>query len=215
MGHGSNIAGIETTAIYDVKTGEFELHTPTESATKWWPGDLGFIANFALVFAQLIIKDENGETNKYGIAPFLVQIRDMKTHRWMKGIECGNMGPKLGFNSKDNGWLIMNHVKVPREQMLQKFMKLDQDGSVSFDGDIRMLYSVMLRARNHIVATSKNSMAMGLTIGIRYSLVRRQFRNVGDKTQETKLLDYQTQQFKLFPIIADMFGHAIFSDHLD
>ena len=102
------------------------------------------------------------------------------------------MGPKMGFNSKDNGWLIMDHVKVPREQLLQRYLIVDRDGSVSFDGDIRMLYSVMLFVRNHLVACSKYNFAMGLTIGIRYSLVRRQFRNVGDKSVETKLLDYQT-----------------------
>mmetsp|Transcript_3551 Transcript_3551/g.5358 ORF Transcript_3551/g.5358 Transcript_3551/m.5358 type:complete len:191 (-) Transcript_3551:31-603(-) len=182
LGHGSNVAGLETTAIYDVKTGVFDIHSPTESATKWWPGDVGYVANYALVFAQLIIKDEDGQTNKYGIAPFLVQIRDLNTHKYMPGIRCGNMGPKMGFNSKDNGWLIMNHVKVARENMLQRYMILDQDGTVSFDGDIRMLYSVMMGTRNHIVSSSKYSTAMGLTIGIRYSLVRRQFRNVGDKS---------------------------------
>ena len=181
LGHGSNVAGLETTAIYDHKTDEFVLHTPTTSATKWWPGDLGFIANFAIVFAQLIIPDEDGTQNKYGVVPFLVQLRSRVTHKWLPGIKTGNMGPKMGFNSKDNGWLIMDHVRVPREQLLQKYLIVERDGSVSFDGDIRMLYSVMMSVRNHIVGLSKYTMAGGLTIGLRYSLVRRQFRNVGDK----------------------------------
>ena len=38
---------------------------------------------------------------------------------------------------------------------------------------------------------------------------------MGDKSSETKLLDYQTQQYKLFPLVAKMFAHAIFHDHLD
>jgi len=125
------------------------------------------------------------------------------------------MGPKMGFNSKDNGWLIMNHVKIPRSQMMNRYMKLDREGVLSFEGDIRMLYSVMMGIRNHIVLMSKYSLAAGLTIGLRYSLVRRQFRNVGDKTNETQLLDYQTQQFKLLPILANMFGHSLYGDHLD
>jgi len=41
-------------------------------ATKWWPGDLGRYANYAIVFAQLLIPDEEGALNNYGIAPFIV-----------------------------------------------------------------------------------------------------------------------------------------------
>jgi acyl-CoA oxidase len=46
--------------------------------------------------------------------PFLVQIRDLDTHKYMPGVECGDMGPKLGYHSKDNGWLIMKNVRIPR-----------------------------------------------------------------------------------------------------
>ena len=51
LGHGSNVAGLETTAVLDRKSGEFVLNTPTITATKWWPGELGHFANHALVFA--------------------------------------------------------------------------------------------------------------------------------------------------------------------
>lgn len=33
--------GLQTTATYDVDAQEFILHTPTLTATKWWPGGLG------------------------------------------------------------------------------------------------------------------------------------------------------------------------------
>ena len=55
IGHGSNIAGLETKAVFDIKTDEFVIHTPCLTATKWWPGEMGRYANFALVFAQLIL----------------------------------------------------------------------------------------------------------------------------------------------------------------
>ena len=35
---GTFIRGLETTATYDPKTEEFILHSPTLTATKWWPG---------------------------------------------------------------------------------------------------------------------------------------------------------------------------------
>jgi hypothetical protein len=54
------VSGLETTAIYDKQTDEFIINTPTITATKWWPGDMGRMANHALVFAQLIVLDEEG-----------------------------------------------------------------------------------------------------------------------------------------------------------
>ena len=104
IGHGSNVAGLETTATFDKEKDEFVIHTPTNTATKWWPGEMGRFANHALVFARLLIEDE-GETNDYGICPFVVQIRDRDTHRHMEGVQSGDMGPKLGYVGKDNGWL--------------------------------------------------------------------------------------------------------------
>lgn len=44
IGHGSNVAGLETEAIFDPKTDEFIINTPVETATKWWPGDMGRFA---------------------------------------------------------------------------------------------------------------------------------------------------------------------------
>ena len=54
LGHGSNIAGLETTATLDIKTDEFVLHSPTPTSTKYWPGGLGLWGNRAAVFAQCI-----------------------------------------------------------------------------------------------------------------------------------------------------------------
>ena len=67
IGHGSDVAGLETTATYDIESDEFIIHTPSITATKWWPGDMGRNANHAVVFAQLII-----DGNKYGVCPFIV-----------------------------------------------------------------------------------------------------------------------------------------------
>ena len=67
LGHGSNVAALETTATLDKTTDEFVINTPTITATKYWPGDLGRFSSHAVVFARLRI----GE-NDYGIHPFMV-----------------------------------------------------------------------------------------------------------------------------------------------
>lgn len=103
LGHGSNVAGIETTATLDKATDEFVIHTPTITATKYWPGDLGRFTSHAIVFARLII-----EKKDYGVQSFMVQIRDIETWKIREGVKCGDLGPKIGHFSKDNGWASFN-----------------------------------------------------------------------------------------------------------
>ena len=44
------------------------------------------------------------------------------------GIKVGDIGPKLSFDVIDNGYLILNNVRIPRENML---MKNAQVGDIS------------------------------------------------------------------------------------
>lgn len=57
LGHGSNVAGLETTATLDKFTDEWVINTPTIRATKFWPGTLGLMANHAVVYARCIVGD--------------------------------------------------------------------------------------------------------------------------------------------------------------
>ena len=139
LGHGSNVAGLGTTAIFDPKTDEFIINTPNIQAAKWWPGDLGLFSTHAIVYAQLIIDDNN-----YGVAPFMVQIRSEKDFMPMKGVKLGDMGPKLGYNSKNNGWCTFDNVRIPRKDMLNKYTNVDEEGCFEIRGDVRALYSVMV-----------------------------------------------------------------------
>lgn len=142
IGHGSNVAGLETTATFDHATDEFIIHTPNQTATKWWPGELGRFATHAAVFANVKI-----DGNSFGVLPFIVQLRDLETHKHMKGVKCGDMGPKIGYHSKENGWATFENVRVPRRQLLSRYTQVDRDGSFSIEGDIRKLYSVMMSIR--------------------------------------------------------------------
>ena len=177
MGHGSDVSGLETTATFYQKTDEFVINTPSVTATKWWPGDMGRFANHALVFARLIIEDE-GTKNDYGVMPFIVQIRDRDTHKHMPGIQCGDMGPKFGYNSKDNGWMTLNNVRIPRENMPMRFVSVDREGTYSIEADTRLIYSTMLKTRMQLASAGKWVSLLTLTIGLRYSAVRRQFKNI-------------------------------------
>jgi len=48
LSHGSNVAGLGTTATFIKETDEFEFHTPYPEACKWWVGQLVHIASLRL-----------------------------------------------------------------------------------------------------------------------------------------------------------------------
>lgn len=68
------------------------MHSPHLTSSKWWIGSLGKIANHAVVMAQLMIDGKN-----YGPHPFVVQIRDLKTHEPLENVHVGDIGPKFGY----------------------------------------------------------------------------------------------------------------------
>lgn len=124
LGHGSNIAGIETTATFDRENDQFVLNTPTISATKFWPGDMSKHSCYAAVYAKLIIDGKS-----YGVLPFMVPTRNPDTYEPLPGIEFGDIGPKFGYNSKDNGYMILSNVRIPRTNIFRRFFEVERDGT--------------------------------------------------------------------------------------
>lgn len=120
----------------------------------------------------------------------------------LQGIKLGDIGPKLGYISKSNGWATFDNVRIPREQMLMRQVSVDKEGTFSIESDPRILFSVMMSIRLQLIDHSGMVLAKALNIAIRYSACRRQFRNTSGSKMETKLLDYQTQQMKLTPLFA-------------
>lgn len=108
----------------------------------------------------------------------------------MPGVKTGEMGPKFGYSSQDNGWLQFDHHRVPRANLLQRFMKVDRDGSVALSGNPKMIYATMLQTRVSLIAPIRHFLHKALLIAVRYSVVRRQFKNISGQQEETQLLDY-------------------------
>jgi len=142
LGHGSNVQGLQTTATLDKETDEWVINSPSIEATKWWPGDMGVIGTHSAVFAQTIVDGKN-----YGNNCFMVQIRDLETHRPLKGVEVGDIGPKFGFQSKDNGYAIFTHVRIPRTHILKRYLDVSPTGKVKRLGNPLVLYSIMMYTR--------------------------------------------------------------------
>lgn len=200
LGHGSNVRGLETTATFIPETDQFDIHSPTLTSTKWWPGNLGRVANFAVVYARLLLPDKD-----YGVHPFLVQIRSLENHKPLPGVIVGDIGPKYGTNTNDNGFLRFNHVRIPRENMLMKYAQVSREGRYSTPPHAKLAYGTMVVVRANIVNDASSALAAGVTIATRYSAVRKQGFQ-GQNKHETAIVDYRMQQYRLFPLIAASYG---------
>jgi acyl-CoA oxidase len=148
----------------------FVINTPTVSATKFWPGDLGILSTHALVFAQMIIHGKN-----HGVHAFIVPIRDMNSFEPLPGIEVGDIGPKFGFHTKDNGFLIMHNIVIPKRNMLRRFVSVSKKGEIKTKGDPKIGYATMMVIRQLLSCGAPKIYATAIIIAVRYSLFRSQF----------------------------------------
>ncbi|KAJ1917163.1 fatty-acyl coenzyme A oxidase [Mycoemilia scoparia] len=200
LGHGSNVAGLETTATFDKNTDEFVIHTPTITATKWWIGGAAHTATHCAVYAQLII-----DGKRYGVKTFVVQLRDPETFQLMPGVNIGDIGKKMGRDQIDNGWIQFTNVRIPRSHMLMKHTKVTREGKVIDPPMAQLAYGALILGRVSMVNDSGNVSKRALTIAIRYAAIRRQFAS-GPGQVETKLLDYPIHQHRLIPLLAQTFA---------
>jgi alkylation response protein AidB-like acyl-CoA dehydrogenase len=46
----------------------------------------------------------------------------------LPGVESGDIGPKIGFLKVDNGYLKINNVEIPRENMLSRYVQIKENG---------------------------------------------------------------------------------------
>ncbi|XP_065897934.1 peroxisomal acyl-coenzyme A oxidase 1-like [Dysidea avara] len=200
MGHGTFIRGLETTATYDPKTQQFDMHSPTLTSMKWWPGALGHTATHAVVVARLITKGKD-----HGIHHFLVQLRSLHDHKPLPGVHVGDIGTKFGYVGGDNGFLRLTHVKIPRENMLMRHAKIAVDGTYTKPAHEKISYGTMMMVRAFLLFFTSDHLSRAVTIATRYSVVRRQTPSKPGGP-EMQILDYVTQQYKLLPQIANSYA---------
>ncbi|CAF1253259.1 unnamed protein product [Rotaria sordida] len=210
LGHGTDVQRLETEAVFDPTTDSFILNTPTLTSTKFWPGGLGRTVNHVLLMAQLYTPDRN---HPCGLQMFLVQIRDLKTHEPLPGVETGVIGVHFAHTFGDNGYLRLKNVRIPRTQMLMKFDQVDEQGKFHNQSDARLLYGTLLHARIYLCESVTVALAQAITIAMRYSAVRFQGQN--SNGNEIRILDYPLQQAKLIPCLSATYAFVITFMKLD
>ncbi|XP_060576845.1 peroxisomal acyl-coenzyme A oxidase 1-like [Ruditapes philippinarum] len=207
LGHGTNLLGLETTATFDRATDEFVVNTPRLSSMKWWPGGLAKSSTHAIVLAQLIIDGKN-----HGMHPFMLQLRSLDDHMPIPGIKVGDIGKKVGANMVDNGYLILDKVRIPRQNMFMRNAVVTREGKFTQLSNNKANYATMVLVRVNIIGWTKDTLRQAACVSTRYSAVRRQ-TTLKPGTPEQQVLDFQTQQLKIFPAVAASYAcHFIGED---
>ncbi|OJX96055.1 MAG: acyl-CoA dehydrogenase [Micrococcales bacterium 73-15] len=219
IGHGSDVASIGTTATYDPDAEEFVIHTPFRGAWKEYLGNAALHGVAAVVFAQLVTGGVN-----HGVHAFYVPLRDTSrepdergSYPMLPGVRSEDDGYKGGLNGIDNGRLAFDHVRVPRTNLLDRYGRVDPDGTYSSPiaspgRRFFTMLSTLVQGRVSLGGASAVASKMGLAIAVRYAEQRRQFP--GADGVETVLMDYGTHRRRLLPLLARTYAVQLLHNDL-
>ena len=80
----------------------------------------------------------------------------------MKGIEVGEIGPKAGYTTKDNGYLCFTNFRISRKAILSKYVKVTKEGMITLKGDPKIAYGTMLLVRVTLLKFSWQALFYGI-----------------------------------------------------
>ena len=210
IGHGSDVASIGTTATFDPDTDEFVIHTPFRAAWKEYLGNAAKDGVAAVVFAQLVTQGVN-----HGVHAFYMPIRDA-SGAFLPGIGGEDDGLKGGLNGIDNGRLHFTNVRIPRENLLNRYGDVTADGTyaspiASPGRRFFTMLGTLVQGRVSLDGAATQASALALAIAVTYGSQRRQF-TAGSDTDEEVILDYQRHQRRLLPRLATTYAQTFAHD---
>ena len=211
VGYGNNAVEMETTATWDPETKEWIINTPTTLSYKYWITNGAMHAHYCVVFAQTYI---NG--NNEGIHAFLTRIRndDLTTY---DGVYIEDMGFKLECNGVDNAKLGFNNVRIPRENILNHYADMSEDGTYSSEivkkrDRFLAVADRLLSGRICIASMTIGGMKKSMLATYRYATQRL---CVGPKGKsDTPIADYQLFQNNVLPYLARLSVLMIGNNHV-
>jgi acyl-CoA oxidase len=198
LGYGNNAIEMETTAVYDADNKIFTINTETINSQKFWITNGAYYANYAIVFAQTIVKGKNE-----GINAFLVRMRD-EEGKLCKGVTIDDMGCKMGLNGVDNARIMFKQVKVDKDNILNRISDIDEKGNFvskipgrrqRFLAAADRLLSGRLCIGSMMIAAAKSA----LLITTKYASVR--LSNGKSGKSDTPILNFQLFQNQIVPLI--------------
>ena len=222
VGGGSDVANLKTTATYDPDADEIVVHTPTAGAVKDYIGNAARDGTMAAVFAQLVV-----DGTSHGVHCVLVPIRALDGTP-MPGVTIGDCGAKIGLPGVDNGELAFDQVRVPRDNLLDRFGQISAPTAAEsataytsgIESDSRRFFSMLgtlVRGRVSVGGAAGAAARNALTLAIRYATRRDQFSRPaagGGPGTGIRLMEYSTHRRRLLVPLARSYALALATNAL-
>jgi acyl-CoA oxidase len=165
--------------------------------------DLETTATYDATTRELVVGDED-----HGVHAVLVPIRDARA-KPEPGVRIEDRGLKLGLNGVDNGRIWFDSVRVPVDNLLDRFATIDEQGRYqspipSSGRRFFTMLGTLVAGRVSIASASVSAAKVGLTIAVRYAAGRRQFGPADGS--ELPILTYTAVQRALMPRLAATYG---------
>ncbi|XP_031349107.1 peroxisomal acyl-coenzyme A oxidase 3-like isoform X2 [Photinus pyralis] len=206
IGHGSDANCIQTRAVYDKHAREFVLNTPGFLAAKCWMLNVGYVATHIILYAQLVTPDQVN----HGMHTFVVPIRSPRTLLPYPGVSVTDLGEKIGLKALDNGFIIFNDYRIPKDSLLNRLADVSDDGIYSSrisDPIARfgIILSTLSSGRVKTLGVSTALVRHAVAIAIRYTAV--------SSKKQAPMLKNPAHQVRLFPCLAIAYmGHIIHTE---
>lgn len=123
----------------------------------------------------------------------------------LPGIILGDCGLKIGMDGVDNGFILFNQVRIPKDNLLNRFSNITDAGEFqtlieSPDHRFGMQLGALGTGRILVILASSAFLEVCLRIAIRFACMRQQFGKPNEP--EDSLIEYPMHQYRLFPLIA-------------
>jgi acyl-CoA oxidase len=105
---------------------------------------------------------------------------------------------------------MFDHVRVPRENLLNRFADVAPDGTYSseIENANRRFFTMLgtlVRGRVTVGGSAAQAARVALDIAVRYALQRKQFKAAGED-REVPIMDYLMHQRRLLPFVAQSYA---------
>jgi acyl-CoA oxidase len=127
----------------------------------------------------------------------------------LPGIRIEDCGAKLGLDGVDNGRIWFDDVRVPRDNLLDRYASVGEDGVYTspIESATKRFFTMLgtlIQGRVSVCGASISATKVALAIAVRHAESRRQFGPPGG--EEVVLLDYRTHQRRLLPALAKVYA---------
>src|SRR5207302_1579741 len=139
----------------------------------------------------------------HGVHVLVVPLRD-GSGNVHDGIRIEDCGEKMGLNGVDNGRIWFDHVRVPRDALLDRYGGVNAHGAYEsqIENPNKRFFTMLgslVQGRVCISGASVSAAKTALTIAVRHGLRRAQFGPPDEP--EVVLLDYRIHQRRLMPLL--------------